>query len=128
MVESSHLVVNKSMTRISHNKITWETLQITGIQRIERVIAEFYVECGCIPSRYFRVKITEDQQGTYVGRLNISLKNADGIPDWVVGLGTSIDAALEDAIQQLIHQLDQHGQNKHHLTEANFEWADCEGF
>ncbi len=116
------------MTSISRHKITWDTLQIAGIQRIERVVAEFYVECSDIPSRYFRVKILEAANGTYIGRLNVSLKNADDAPDWIAGLGASVDEALADAIEQFVGQLDQCGEPQHHLTAADFEWAACEDF
>jgi hypothetical protein len=128
MAELFHLVVINPMTSIIPNKITWDTLQVAGIQHIERVLAEFYVECSYIPSRYFRVKITEHQNGTYISRLNVCLKNVDAVPEWISGLGDSMDAALADAIQQFINQFDQLGQNKHYLTEDDFEWAASEDF
>jgi hypothetical protein len=117
------------MTSVSNRQTHWKTIQAIGIQRIERVVAEFYVECSDIPSRYFRVKVTEDNQGHFIGRINVSIKNAtDNSPEWIAGLGESVDAALNDAIQQLMHQLDHCGKNKHQLTEDDFEWAACEDF
>lgn len=129
MVESSLLVACNPMTSISRNKTTWQTIQLAGIQKIERVVAEFYVECGYIPSRYFRVKVTQDAKGNYIGRLNISVKNSvNNTPEWITGLGDSVDAALEDAIQQFMQQLNHCGKDKLNLAEADFDWATCEDF
>jgi hypothetical protein len=128
MAELFHLVVTNPMTSIIPNKTTWDILEIAGIQHIERLVAEFYVECSYIPSRYFRVKITEHQNGTYISRLNVCLRNVDAVPEWISGLGESIDAALADAIQQLMNQFDQRGQGKYDLTEDDFEWAASEDF
>ncbi len=117
------------MTSISKQQTNWKTIRVAGVQRMERVVAEFYVECSYIPSRYFRVKVTEDGNGQYIGRVNVSIKNAhQDAPEWVVGLGSSMDVALEDAIHRFIQSLEQSGKDQHRLTDADFEWAACEDF
>jgi hypothetical protein len=102
---------------------------MAGVQRIERVIAEFYIECAYLPSRYFRVKVTEDGKGNYVGRINVSLKNMqDDCPEWISGFGTSIDIALEETIRGFLRSLDKCGRDKYSLTDDDFEWSAFEDF
>jgi hypothetical protein len=117
------------MTTLKTNQPNWKTMSIAGVQRIERVVAEFYVECAYLPSRYFRVKVTEDSEGHYAGRINVGLKSLqDDCPEWIVGVGANIDMALEDTIQGFLRSLDRCGRDKLSLTDEDFEWSACEDF
>lgn len=116
------------MTTVKNSHLSWKTIQFANVQRIERVVAEFYVECRYIPSRYFRVKVTEDASGNFIGRLNVAVKLPQTeTPEWTVGLGSTVDNALNDAIQGFLQQIDRCGQAKD-LNEENFEWAAPEDF
>ena len=119
--------VSKPMTSI-RQKTTWGTIEINGIVGIERVVAEFQIECPEIPNRYFRVKITENKNDRYIGRCNISICNRDGFPEWISGLGNSIDEALEDTLRQFMRSLQQGKGDRSILEENDFEWSACEDF
>jgi hypothetical protein len=110
------------------SKITWDQIAIDGILSIDRVVAEFQIESPEIPSRYFRVKITEKSTNRYMGRCNVSINNADNCPEWILGMGDSIDEALEDTLQQFVRSLQQHKGDRSFLEEEDFTWADCEDF
>jgi hypothetical protein len=116
------------MTTIRQSKTTWDQIAIDGILSIDRVVAEFRIESPDIPSRYFRVKITETNTNRYIGRCNVSINSTDNCPEWILGMGNSIDEALEDTLQQFVRSLQQHKGDRSFLEEEDFTWADCEDF
>jgi hypothetical protein len=113
---------------MSQRKPAWNTIALDDILGIERVVAEFQIESAVIPSRYFRVKVTEKGNGRYMGRCNVSVKGRDGCADWVSGLGDSVDEALEDTLQQFLRSLQQHRGDRQEFEVEDFEWTACEDF
>jgi hypothetical protein len=105
-----------------------DAIPIDGILSIDRVVAEFQIESPEIPSRYFRVKITEKNTSRYMGRCNISINSSDDCPEWISGFGDSIDEALEDTLQQFMRSLRQYKGDRSFLEEEDFSWAACEDF
>ncbi|MFZ3589954.1 hypothetical protein ACOI1C_11895 [Bacillus sp. DJP31] len=100
----------------------WKDINIQGIARIEKVVGEFIVwELDKTPYGKFKVKIIENLQGTFTGYPNIELKNKeDGSPEWVSGMGQTIDEALEDTLKCFLEMINE----REELTEDNFEWSD----
>ena len=127
-VGSSLLGVSNSMTIIQQNRITWDNISIAGILKIDRLVAEFQVECPDLPNRYLRVKIFERANGNYNGRTNVCIKSLTGDSEWISGLGKSIDEALEDTLLQFMRSIEIYRGDRSIFQEPDFEWAACEDF
>ncbi|MBG9790326.1 hypothetical protein P4V47_25895 [Brevibacillus laterosporus] len=104
----------------------WKDITITGVNTIDRVVAEFHVwATGKIPYGKFKVKILENKRGGFVGVPNLAVKNeTDGTPDYISGLGSSIEEALEDTIKYFFQTLE----GRENLSEDDFEWSDPHDF
>lgn len=99
--------------------MSWKTLQIEGIARIEREVARFTVA----PKRddlpmAFRIKIIERTDGDFIGYPEIALKDASGQPDWTSGRGSSVEEALADTVRFLLETA--HG--KEPIRESDIWW------
>jgi hypothetical protein len=116
------------MTSLQTNRVTWDTLSIEGIINIERVVAEFHIECPALPSRSFRIKIRETPKGRYVGYPNVAIKSSDHTPEWSSGLGETINEALEDTLRSFIALLERVQGDRTILSEDHLEWSSCEDF
>ena len=116
------------MTIIQQNRITWDNISIAGVLKIDRLVAEFQVECPDLPSRYLRVKIFERANGNFNGRTNVCIKSLTGDSEWIAGLGKSIDEALEDTLMQFMRSIKTYRGDRSILQEPDFEWAACEDF
>ena len=116
------------MTIIQQNRITWDSISIVGILKIDRLVAEFQVECPDLPSRYLRVKIFERANGNFNGRTNVCIKSLTGDSEWIAGLGESIDEALEETLTQFIRSIEKYRGDRPIFQEPDFEWAACEDF
>lgn len=103
----------------------WKDIRVQGINKIEKVIAEFNVwAIDNVPYGKFKVKILEQPNGQYVGVPNVAVKNQDGIPDGISGLGRTENEALEDTIKYFLKSLE----GRTDLTEDDFEWSDPHDF
>jgi hypothetical protein len=101
---------------------------IEGIINIERVVAEFHIECPALPSRSFRIKIRETTKGRYVGYPNVAIKSSDDTPEWSSGLGETINEALEDTVRSFMASLRKYRGDRAILSEDHLEWTACEDF
>lgn len=104
----------------------WKETKVEGIGLIEKVVAEFQIwSIEKIPSGKFKVKIFERQNSTFIGSPNIAVKSLeDNYPDWICGMGASIEEALEDTLKYFMGTL----QGREDLTEEDFEWSAHEDF
>ena len=116
------------MTIIQQNRVTWDSISIAGILKIDRLVAEFQVECPDLPNRYLRVKIFEHANGNYNGRTNVCIKSLSGDLEWISGLGKSIDEALEDTLIQFVRSIEKYRGDRSIFQEHDFEWTACEDF
>jgi len=105
---------------------SWKKIQISGIARIEKCVAEFQVwELNNTPYGKFKVKVFERADGTFAGYTNIAIKNhTDNSCEFGVGFGESISAALEDTTRYFLEIL----KERKALSENDFEWADYTDF
>lgn len=99
--------------------MSWKTLAIEGIGRIEREVARFVVE----PRRAdlpmaFRIKIVERPDGGFIGYPEIALKDASGQPDWTSGRGTTVEEALADTVHYLLETVE----GKEPIHESAIWW------
>lgn len=99
----------------------WKEMKILGVVDIKKCVAEFQVsELKYTPWGYFKVKIYENNQGSFTGYTNLMLKDEDNCSFGGVGHGDTIEAALEDTILYFIKML----REKHNLSDEDFEAAD----
>jgi hypothetical protein len=104
----------------------WKEIKVEGIGSIEKVVAEFHIwSTEKIPYGKFKVKIFESQNGSFTGSPNIAVKSLeDDSPDWIGGMGTSIEEALEDTLKCFMDTL----KGREDLTEEDFEWSAHEDY
>ena len=104
----------------------WKETKVEGIGLIEMVVAEFHIlSIEKIPFGKFKVKIFDRQNGTFIGSPNIAVKSLDdSSPDWICGMGASIEGALEDTLKYFMNTL----QGREELTEEDFECFAHEDF
>ncbi|EMT49946.1 hypothetical protein I532_24935 [Brevibacillus borstelensis AK1] len=104
----------------------WKDIEITGINKIDKVVAEFQVwAIEKVPYGKFKIKILETAKGGYIGLPNLAVKNIrDGTPDGTSGFGGTIEEALEDTIKYFLQTLE----GRENLTENDFVWSDPHDF
>ena len=100
----------------------WKKIEVEGIARIEKCVAEFVVwESYKVPyGGKFKVKIFE-REASFVGFTNLSVKDKE---EGSVGYGLSIEEALEDTLINFMEVLDQRAE----FVESDFEWCDPDHF
>lgn len=99
--------------------MSWRTIQIEGVARIEREVARFTVETkrDDLPMA-FRIKIIERADGDFIGYPEIAIKDAAGQPDWTSGRGASVEEALADTVRFLLETV----QGKEPIAESAIWW------
>lgn len=103
---------------------SWKLVKLKGIAEIQKVISEFEIFSDRVPYGKFKVKVIEKANGSFIGTPNIALKNSDGIPEWVSGLGTTANEALEDCLKYFLESM----MARNNLSESDFEWSAPEDF
>ena len=68
--------------------------------------------------------IIERPDGSYLGVPNVARLSPDGAPDWIAGLGTSVEEALEDTLRWFVRSAGMGTDT----TEQDFVWAAPEDF
>jgi len=108
----------------------WSTVQVKGIVRIDRLagIFEVWPDEGDFPFAKFKIKVIERAGGDFLGVPNLAVRNSTtGDPEYISGLGQSIEGALVDTIKYFFREVKQHTPAKG-LAEADFVWSACEDF
>jgi hypothetical protein len=104
----------------------WRNLKVEGLGPVAREVAVFQVgpPLARLPFASFKVKVIERPDGSYLGLPNVARRSADGSPDWIGGLGASIEEALEDTLRWFVRSLNEDDDT----TEEDFVWAAPEDF
>lgn len=104
----------------------WRQIKVEGINSIEKKVAEYHIwSIEKIPYGKFKVKILEHQDGEFFGFPNLAVRSIeDGSPDWIGGMGNTIDEALKDTLKYFMKTLE----GRENLTEKDFEWSAHEDF
>jgi hypothetical protein len=105
---------------------TWQQLKVEGLGPVSRVAAVFEIgpPLAWLPFAKFKIKVLEKSDGFFLAIPNVCVKGLDGSPDWSSGLGSTVEAALEDALNYFVMSLDDHRD----LPEKAFMWADPDDF
>ena len=101
--------------------MSWKKIDLFGGKGISRLCGEYQItEPSKLPSAQFRIKVWERDIGDFLAVTNVCLKDAQGSPDWVAGLGGSESEALEDCLRSFMEQL----RGRAVVSEDDFEWSD----
>lgn len=105
---------------------TWQHLKVEGLGPATRVAAVFQIgpPLGWLPFPSFKVKVLERGDGSFLGVPNVCVKALDGSPQWTSGLGSTVEQALEDALNYFVLSLD----DRRDLSEHAFMWTAPEEF
>ncbi|HOV28405.1 MAG TPA: hypothetical protein PK566_18885 [Pseudobacteroides sp.] len=105
----------------------WNKIDIKGISRIDKCVAEFDVwAIPTVPYAKFKVKVFQDLNGKYTGYTNLRVKSDfDGSPEGGIGYGNSIDEALENTLQYFMELVKQKGEE---LGEEDIEYSESSDF
>jgi hypothetical protein len=101
----------------------WRNLKVEGLSPVARQAAVFQVgpPLARLPFASFKIKIIERSDGSFLGVPNVARRSTDGSPDWIAGLGPSIEEALEDSLRRF-------AKSAGGGAEEDFEWAAPEDF
>lgn len=105
---------------------TWQHLKVEGLGPVTRVAAVFQIgpPLEWMPFPSFKVKVLERGNGSFLGVPNVCVKAPDGSPEGTSGLGSTVEEALEDAMNYFVQSLD----DRRDLPEDAFVWSDPEEF
>jgi hypothetical protein len=99
----------------------WRKIQSEGLGPVSRIAAVFQVgpPLATLPFAKFKVKIIENESGRFLGVANVAIKASDGSPNWIAGLGGTIEEALADTLRYFKDSLE----GRSGLSNDAFEWA-----
>ena len=80
----------------------WKNLSLKNVSKIERCVGEYNIwMVGILPYGKMKVKIYEDNSGTFSGYtdINVKLRSDDNYPESAVGFGKTQQEALSETIK-----------------------------
>ncbi len=103
----------------------WRDTNLHGCGDIARIVDVFQLGAPSVcPFAFFKIKVLERQNGSFLAVPNVARLGTDGSPDWTSGLGNSANDALQDAIRWFVESVKGAGD----LPVSEFEWADPADF
>ena len=104
----------------------WRQHCVEGLGPISRVAAVFQVgpPLAALPFASLKVKVVERADCSFLGVPNVAVMASDGSPDWVSGMGSTVEEALADALRYFVSSLG----GRSGLGEESFAWAAPEDF
>lgn len=103
-------------------------MNIEGLKIDSRIIAVFQVfdTQSRLPFANFKIKVVERPiaDGRFLAIPNVAIRATNDSPDWIAGLGNTIDEAVENALRCFYETW----KNRQPLVDADFEWADPHDF
>ena len=104
----------------------WRNLRVDGLGPVARQAAIFQIgpPLTRLPFASFKIKVVEFPDGSFLGVPNVALRSSDGSPDWIAGVGSSMEEALEDTLRRFAQSAQVGGGE----ADEDFEWAAPEDF
>ena len=101
-----------------------------GISRIDKVAAllDVWLDAELFPFAKMKVKVLERSPGDFLAVTNLHRKDApSGEPEYLAGLGDSIDSAASDLLKVFVSDVREHLPSQG-FVEEDFEWSAPEDF
>ena len=104
----------------------WKDLEFDGSRAVTKVAAVFQIGTPLpnLPFASFKVKVLERPRADFLAVPNVARVAPDGSPDWLAGLGNTVDEALADCLKHLEASF---GEMPCKDPEDSV-WADCSEF
>jgi hypothetical protein len=102
---------------------------MSRIIRVDRVVAhlEAWVD-HVFPFVKFKIKVFERAPNDIIAVPNVAIRHLiTREPEWISGLGKSVEEAVDDLLHRFILEVREHTPNSG-LTDADFEWSSPEDF
>jgi hypothetical protein len=104
--------------------MTWKNIALHGAQRIAKVCAVYEItDSQRLPNAAFKIKVLERAQD-FLAVPNVCVLSAEGLPEWISGIGSTELAALEDALSRIMSDL----QQREEWQEDQLAWSDPRDF
>jgi hypothetical protein len=109
--------------------MSWHEIRVDGIARIDRIVAVFEIWAPeTLPFAKFKVKIVERSGNRFAGCANVAIrKPKTGEPEFVAGLGGSVEEALKDTLHYFFREIEENSPGRP-LDESDFAWSAFEDF
>jgi len=96
-------------------------MALLGCRDIARTVDVFQLGAPSVcPFAFFKIKVLERQDGSFLAVPNVARLGDNGSPDWVGGLGDSAHEAVQDTIKGFVDSVGDSGE----LPDSEFEWSD----
>ena len=107
----------------------WHEIRMNDIKRIDRIVAEFDIWVdGSLPFAKFKIKIIERYGKGFYASPNVAIKNPHtGNPEFIGGLGSTLEEALQDALAFFWREIEQNSPRRRLVLE-DFSWSAGEDF
>jgi hypothetical protein len=103
----------------------WRTIGLHGATSIARVANLYEVQdLRGVPWSKYKIKVLDRGDDGFLAVPNVCVKDADGTPDWIAGLGRTEAEALQDAIKRFGEVLSL----RQTWRPDDFEWSDPHDF
>lgn len=106
--------------------VSWRELRFKEFGPVSRIAAVYQIgpPLAALPFASFKVKVVERSDGSFLGVPNVAVRSQNGSPDWISGLGQTVDEALADTLRFFTKSLD----GRTDWGEDSFVWAEPEDF
>ena len=104
----------------------WRDMRVEGLLICDRIVAVFQVtdSLARLPFAFFKVKVLERSNGSFFACPNVAIRGPTGDPEWIGGLGNTIDEAVEDGLRSFFGTWG----DRRDLTDEDFAWSDPQDF
>jgi hypothetical protein len=104
--------------------MTWKNIALHGAQRIAKVCAVYEIsDSARLPNGAFKIKVLE-RAHDFLAVPNVCVLNAEGIAEWISGIGSTEQEALADALARIMSDLKQRDE----WQEDQLAWTDPRDF
>ncbi|WP_394833963.1 hypothetical protein LVJ94_46405 [Pendulispora rubella] len=103
--------------------MNWKNVALHGSNGIARVCGEYEITDTRLPAAKYKIKVLERRESFFASP-NVAVKESDGTPEWIGGLGRTELEALQDAIARMGERF----ALRSRWNEDELEWSDPRDF
>ena len=98
----------------------WTEVDLNGAESIAKVCGVYEIQdMHRLPGGKFKIKVLQRAMD-FIALPNVCVKNVDGTPEWICGLGPTEAEALQDALNWIMKDL----QARDSWLPEQLEWSD----